>query len=68
MTMPRIFLSYRPDDAPGHAGRIHDRLVERFGSEEVFVDAAELRSGVDLIEGIERAMDAADVLVVVIGP
>lgn len=34
----RIFISYRRGDAPGHAGRLYDGLVSRFGGESVFMD------------------------------
>jgi hypothetical protein len=27
----KIFISYRHDDSAGHAGRVHDRLVQSFG-------------------------------------
>lgn len=30
--MSGIFISYRREDAPGHAGRIFDRLSECFGN------------------------------------
>ena len=35
----RIFISYRRDDASGHAGRLYDALAPRFGAENVFMDA-----------------------------
>jgi hypothetical protein len=36
--MSSIFVSYRRQDAASHAGRIHDRLVTRFGRDGVFKD------------------------------
>src|SRR5215470_11050684 len=32
----RIFISYRRDDSADVAGRIYDRLVQRFGQKQVF--------------------------------
>jgi len=34
--MPDIFISYRREDSAGHAGRLFDRIRERFGDESVF--------------------------------
>jgi len=64
---PRIFLSYRREDAAGHAGRLYDHLVERFGREKVFMDLAAIRPGSDFMEVIERALDECGVFVVLIG-
>ena len=33
--MNGIFISYRRQDAPGHAGRLYDRLKEKFGQDSV---------------------------------
>jgi hypothetical protein len=43
----RMFISYRRDDAPSHAGRLYDALVERFGEENVFIDIDNIESGAD---------------------
>jgi class 3 adenylate cyclase/tetratricopeptide (TPR) repeat protein len=66
MSAPRIFLSYRRHDAPGHAGRIYDRLVERFGPGRVFIDTT-IPPGGDYVEVIERAMKSVDLLIALIG-
>jgi hypothetical protein len=34
----RVFLSYRREDASGHAGRLYDLLAARYGAERVFMD------------------------------
>ena len=65
--MSGIFISYRRDDAAGHAGRLFDRLAQHFGRDRVFMDVAGIESGVDFIEAIERAVGSCDVLIVVIG-
>lgn len=64
----RIFVSYRRQDTSGIAGRLHDRLAERFGARRVFIDVDSIEPGLDFAESIERAVDASEVLLAVIGP
>ncbi|HEX7318426.1 MAG TPA: TIR domain-containing protein [Pyrinomonadaceae bacterium] len=63
----RIFLSYRRDDTAGHAGRLRDALVARFGPERVFMDLESIRAGEDFVEVLKKAIDSSGVVVVVIG-
>ncbi len=65
--VPRIFISYRREDAAGEAGRLHDNLVSSFGSSQVFMDVVNLQPGDDFVEEIKDAVGACDVLVAVIG-
>ena len=65
--MSGIFISYRREDAAGHAGRLFDRLAQRFGRDQVFMDVAGIEPGVDFVEAIERAVGSCSVLIVVIG-
>lgn len=65
--MARIFISYRRDDAAGHAGRLYDQLREDFGGEHVFMDVDAIEPGVDFVERIESAVAAADVFLAVLG-
>jgi hypothetical protein len=64
---PTVFVSYRREDSAGHAGRLYDALVARFGERSVFMDV-ELAPGIDFVRRITEAVGACDVLVVVIGP
>jgi len=66
-TQPGIFISYRREDASGHAGRLYDRLSARFGAERVFIDVDALEPGGDFVEGIEEAVGSAGVMLAVIG-
>lgn len=66
--MRGIFISYRRDDAAGHAGRLFDGLKERFGAERVFMDVSDLRPGEDFVAALDRALAEADVVLAVIGP
>lgn len=66
--MSAIFLSYRRDDAAGHAGRLYDRLAARFGAERVFMDVDDIAPGEHFAQVIQRRIAGADVVLVVIGP
>lgn len=65
--MEGIFISYRREESAGHAGRIYDRLRERFGRERVFMDVSAIEPGVDFVEAIDQAVGSCAVLLVVIG-
>jgi hypothetical protein len=64
----RVFISYRRDDTGGEAGRIYDRLVERFGRQLVFRDVDSLEPGRDFVDTILAAISSTDVLLAVMGP
>ena len=66
--MRPIFISYRRDDAGGHAGRIFDRLRGRFGDQYVFFDQDDIEPGDHFPDRIEAAIRSAPVVLVVIGP
>lgn len=59
-------MSYRRDDSSGHAGRVFDRLHERFG-DSVFRDIEGIRPGQDFVDAIESSLQSSKVLLVVIG-
>lgn len=65
--MEGIFISYRREESAGHAGRIYDRLRERFGRGRVFMDVSAIEPGVDFVEAIDRAVGSCAVLLVIIG-
>ena len=54
--MPGFFISYRRDDSAGHAGRLHDRLIEHFGRENIFIDVDTIGLGVDFLEAMRDAI------------
>lgn len=61
-----FFISYRRDDSSGHAGRLYDRLRERFGEHRVFMDVA-IRSGDRFAQSIDQAITAPTAVLVIIG-
>ena len=63
----RIFISYRRSDSADIAGRIYDRLVERFGKEPVFKDVDSIPYGVDFKEKLDEKVEECDVLLAIIG-
>ncbi len=63
----RVFISYRRDDAAPHARNIEQALDERFSDDRVFLDQRDIEAGVEFPRRIAEALDASDVVVVVIG-
>jgi hypothetical protein len=63
-----IFISYRRDDSEGEAGRLFDDLTREFGSQNVFMDVAGIRPGVDFVKAIETNVADCGVLLAIIGP
>jgi hypothetical protein len=64
---PEIFISYRRDDVPAAAGRIHEELAHMYGHRGVFIDYANLDAGGD-IEFILEKLERCRVVVALIGP
>jgi TIR domain-containing protein len=62
-----IFVSYRRQESSHLAGRVADRLADRFGESQVFIDVDTIEPGVDFAEEIRRAVAACTVLVAIIG-
>src|SRR5919109_3250094 len=64
----RLFVSYRHDDVPAYSGRLADRLVSRFGEDGIFLDIDAIDPGLDFRIVLRQAIEACDVVLVVIGP
>src|SRR5262249_4046000 len=64
----KIFINYRRDDSPGTAGRLHDRLAQTFGRDNLFMDVDHIPAGVDFGEYLHSQVAACDVFLAVIGP
>ncbi len=64
----RIFISYRREDAAYPAGWLFDRLVDHFGTGQVFKDVDSIQPGDDFVEEITAAVGSCAVLLAVIGP
>lgn len=63
-----IFISYRRADSQATAGRIHEKLVERFGAETVFMDVDNIPPGEDFAEYYNNWLkDKAALVLIIIG-
>ncbi|MBL8776479.1 MAG: tetratricopeptide repeat protein [Acidimicrobiales bacterium] len=63
-----IFISYRRDDSLGWSGRIYDQLWPVFGKDRVFFDLDSLYPGSDWDEAIDRTVEQAAIVVLIVGP
>jgi hypothetical protein len=63
-----IFLSYRRSDSANETRRLYDALRNRFGPDRVYMDLASTAWGDEWRTALDAAVDAADFVVVVIGP
>jgi hypothetical protein len=61
-----IFICYRRDDSAGDAGRLFDRLNERFPG-RVFMDVAGISLATRWAEAIEKSLRDCAVVIVIIG-
>lgn len=66
--MSGVFVSYRRSDAQGWAGRLGEDLAQAFGDVARFFDLASIPPGADYLVEIDRAVAAADAVLVLIGP
>ena len=64
---PRIFISYRREDAAGDAGRLADHLHRRFGRDHVFLDIDTIDPGTDFVRMLQASLRETAVVLVVIG-
>jgi hypothetical protein len=65
---PRIFISYRREDAAGDAGRLADHLYRRFGATSVFLDIDTINPGSDFVQVLQTSLQQTAAVLVVIGP
>lgn len=67
-TSAKVFISYRRDDAAGHAGRLYDQINNYFGDRvRVFMDVDSIAPGEDFVNVIENAVGKCEILIAVIG-
>ncbi|MFD5178972.1 toll/interleukin-1 receptor domain-containing protein [Nocardia sp. NPDC058379] len=63
----RVFLSYRREDTQHVAGRLFDRLTDRLGADQVFMDIDSIEPGVDFTETVADAIGRCSVLLALVG-
>jgi two-component system nitrogen regulation response regulator GlnG len=66
--MSQVFISYRRDDSADVAGRIYDRLVQKYGPDGVFKDVDSIPLGIDFRDHLGDAVGRCQVFLAVIGP
>src|SRR5262245_50531748 len=66
--MQSIFISYRRGESIAAAGRIRDRLVQKYGRHRVFVDVEDIRHGEDFVKVLRERLGKCGVVLAVIGP
>jgi hypothetical protein len=65
--MAKIFVSYRRDDNPAAAARVHDGLAAKFGKSDLFMDVEDLLAGLRFDQELAKALGACDVFIAIIG-
>jgi hypothetical protein len=65
--MPKVFISYRREDAAAFAGRVFDQLQSHFGRGAVFIDVDSIPFGVDFRHYLTDAVSQCRVLLAIIG-
>ena len=63
----RIFISYRRHDSADVTGRIYDRLIQRFGKDQIFKDVDSIPLGVDFREHLGSVVGRCNLVLAVIG-
>ena len=64
----KIFINYRRDDAIAIAGRLHDRLAETFGRDNLFMDVDNIPVGINFDDYLKSQVAQCDAMLSVIGP
>ena len=64
----QVFINYRHEDTWGEALLLFDRIANRFGAENIFLDTRSLQPGMKFLEEIKGHLPACGVLLALIGP
>jgi hypothetical protein len=62
-----LFLCYRRGDTEDAAGRLHDRLVDAYGTESVFMDIDSVPLGIDFVDHVTDQIARCSTVIVMIG-
>lgn len=65
--MNQIFICYRRDDSAAVAGRIYDRLSQKFGKSAIFKDVDSIPLGVNFRNHLDSVVKQCDVVLVLVG-
>jgi hypothetical protein len=64
----KIFISYRREDSAAMAGRIYDRLAEKFGEANLFIDVDNMPAGADFVKYLNKQVESCDIFLCAVGP
>ena len=64
----KIFINYRRDDSIAVAGRLHDRLADTFGRDNLFMDVDNIPVGINFEDYLNNQVAQCDAMLSVIGP
>ena len=64
----KVFINCRRDDSVGTAGRLHDRLAQKFGRDNLLMDVDHIPVAPDIVTRLNSQVAASDVVLVIIGP
>jgi hypothetical protein len=67
MQWPKFFISYRREDTAAAAGRLYDRLLPRFGKDQLFMDVDTIEPGERFSDVVQRTVGSCDVLLALVG-
>jgi hypothetical protein len=62
-----VFISYRREESAFAARAIYDRIAQKVGRENVFLDVDNIDLGVDWFQVLSEKVGACDALIAVIG-
>jgi hypothetical protein len=57
----KLFINYRREDTRHAAGRLYDRLIQRFSEDQVFMDIDQIEPGEDFVDVINRKVGTCDI-------
>jgi SIR2-like domain/TIR domain len=63
-----IFINYRKAESSGWARLLYDRLADRFGADNVFLDQVSLEPGMKWLQAIRDRSGSSAVFIALIGP
>ena len=62
-----VFVCYRREDTEDAAGRLHDKLLDAYGSDRVFMDVDSVPLGIDFVEHVAEQVTKCSAVIVMIG-
>lgn len=63
-----IYICYRRQETAPYARLLREELSRRLGADHVFMDVDSIEVGLDFTEAIQRAVDACQILLALVGP